>query len=130
MPYVKIAMRTGRSPAYKKAVLDGVHAALVEAFLIPDSDRHQSLQEFDPDCFDIPPGNSDQAVVIEIAAFQGRSVEARKKLYAAIVRNLHTSPGIPKDDVLIILQESPTENWGVRGGRPANEVSLGFKIDV
>jgi len=130
MPLAKISLRTGRNPGYKKAILDGVHAALVEAFLIPDADRHQSLQEFDPDCFEIPPANSDRYVVIEIIAFQGRSFEAKKKLYAAIVRNLHISPGIPKDDILIILQETPTENWGIHGGRPANEVNLGFKIDV
>jgi len=28
------------------------------------------------------------------------------------------------------LIESPPENWGLRGGMPASEIDLGFKIDV
>jgi phenylpyruvate tautomerase PptA (4-oxalocrotonate tautomerase family) len=130
MPLVKISLRKGRSPEDKKAILDGVHAALVGAFLIPDSDRHQILHELDPECFDIPPQNSTQYTVIEIIAFKGRSFEAKKKLYAAIIDHLTRSPGIPRDDILIILQEPPTENWGIHGGRPANEVNVGFKIEV
>jgi hypothetical protein len=31
---------------------------------------------------------------------------------------------------LIILLEPPMDNWGIRGGKPASEVDLGFKIDV
>jgi phenylpyruvate tautomerase PptA (4-oxalocrotonate tautomerase family) len=39
MPLVKIEIRKGKSPAYKKAIMDGVHTALVEALEIPDSER-------------------------------------------------------------------------------------------
>jgi hypothetical protein len=38
--------------------------------------------------------------------------------------------GIPADHVKILLRESPAENWGIRGGMPASEVELGFKVDV
>jgi hypothetical protein len=31
---------------------------------------------------------------------------------------------------MIVLLEPPLENWGIRGGRPASEVDLGFKIDI
>jgi phenylpyruvate tautomerase PptA (4-oxalocrotonate tautomerase family) len=130
MPLVKISLRTGRSPDYKRALLDGVHAALVEAFLIPDSDRHQQLFELDEDIFEIPSTRSEAFVLVEIIAFQGRSLQAKRKLYAAIVRNFATSPGISGDDVMIILHEPPKENWGIRGGKPASEVDIGFKVDV
>jgi phenylpyruvate tautomerase PptA (4-oxalocrotonate tautomerase family) len=130
MPLVKISLRKGRSPDDKRALLDGVHAALVEAFRIPDHDRHQLLFELDADDFEISPKKSDRFVVVEIIAFAGRSFEAKKKLYAAIVRNLGVSPGISGDDVLIIIHEPPLENWGIRGGRPASEVDFGFKVDV
>jgi phenylpyruvate tautomerase PptA (4-oxalocrotonate tautomerase family) len=130
MPLVKISIRTGKSPGYQRALLDGVHAALVEAFLIPDADRHQQLFELDEDCFEIPAGKSSQFVLVEIIAFQGRSLEAKRNLYAAIVRNFGRSPGISGDDVMIILHEPPKENWGIRGGRPASEVDIGFKVDV
>jgi phenylpyruvate tautomerase PptA (4-oxalocrotonate tautomerase family) len=130
MPLVKISMRKGRSPDYKRAILDGVHSALVEAFRIPDHDRHQQIYELDQGDFEIASQKSDQFVVIEIVAFHGRSFMAKKNLYAAIVKNLGISPGIAGDDILIILLEPPTENWGIRGGRPASEVDVGFTIDV
>ena len=130
MPVVKISMRTGQQQEYKRALLDGVHSALVEAFQIPDSDRHQLLFELDTDHFEISEGKSDHFVLVEIIAFQGRSLDAKRNLYASIVRNFEQNPGISGDDILIIIHEPPMENWGVRGGKPANEVDLGFKVDV
>jgi phenylpyruvate tautomerase PptA (4-oxalocrotonate tautomerase family) len=38
--------------------------------------------------------------------------------------------GVPSDDIKITLIEVPPENWGIRGGQPASEVDLGFKIEV
>jgi hypothetical protein len=32
--------------------------------------------------------------------------------------------------IKITLIEIPPENWGLRGGMPASEIDLGFKIDV
>jgi len=130
MPLVKISLRKGRSQGYKRALLDGIHSALVGAFKIPDSDRNQQLYELDADHFEIASTKSDQFVVIEIIVFPGRSFDARKKLYAAIVQNLEKSPGIPGNDIVIVLHEPPLENWGIHGGRPASEVDVGFKIDV
>jgi phenylpyruvate tautomerase PptA (4-oxalocrotonate tautomerase family) len=130
MPLVKISLRKGRSPGYKQALLDGVHSALVEAFKIPDSDRNQQLNELDPDHFEIASTKNDRFVVIEIIVFPGRSLEAKKKLYAAMVKNLEKSPGIPGNDIVIVLHEPPMENWGIHGGRPASEVDVGFTIDV
>jgi phenylpyruvate tautomerase PptA (4-oxalocrotonate tautomerase family) len=130
MPLVKVSLREGKSPDYKRAVLDGIHVALVEAFVIPDHDRHQQIYELDKDNFEIPLTKSNNFVVVEIIAFQGRSFEAKKKLYSAIIRNLSNSPGITGDDILIILHEPPNENWGIHGGKPASEVDVGFKIDV
>jgi phenylpyruvate tautomerase PptA (4-oxalocrotonate tautomerase family) len=130
MPLVKVSLRKGQDTDYKRAILDGVHAGLVEAFVIPDHDRHQQIYELDEDNFEIPSAKSSRFVVVEIIAFRGRSFEAKKKLYRAIVRNLGSSPGITGDDILIILHEPPTENWCIREGRPASETGVGFKIDV
>ena len=130
MPLVRISIREGKNPEYKRALMDGVHSALVDAFLIPDYDRHQQIFELDENNFEIPPTKSIRFVIVEIIAFQGRSLDAKKKLYSAIVHNLGRSPGINREDILIILHESPLENWGVHGGKPANEVDMGFRIDV
>jgi phenylpyruvate tautomerase PptA (4-oxalocrotonate tautomerase family) len=41
MPLVQIDVLHGHSVAHRRAILDGVHAALVECFKIPDHDRQQ-----------------------------------------------------------------------------------------
>ena len=130
MPLVKISLRKGTSPEYRKVILDGIHSALVEAFLIPDSDRHQQIYELDEDNFEIPSTRSTRFVVIEIIAFHGRSLQAKKKLYHAIARNLGNSPGIPDNDILIILHEPPVESWCIPEGKPASKTGVGFRIDV
>lgn len=115
---------------YKKAVLDGIHSALVEAFEIPDHDRMQRLYELDRENFETSPTKTDQYILIEITAFKGRSLEAKKRLYTAVVNNLVKAPGIRGNDITIVIHEPPLENWGIWGGKPASEVDLGFKINV
>jgi 4-oxalocrotonate tautomerase family enzyme len=130
MPLVRISIRTGKSLDYKKALMDGVHAALEQAFRIPHQDRFQMLHELDHDHFEAPHTKTDNVTIIEINAFKGRTAEAKKALYQGIAGNLAASPGIKGDDIIIILHEPPLENWGIRGGKPANEVDLGFKVNV
>ena len=87
------------------------------------------LHEYTPEEFLIPPGKSDRYTRVEITMFPGRSLDAKRHLYQAIVRNLG-SLGVPPNDVKIVLVEPPMENWGVRGGVPASEVDLGFEVRV
>lgn len=130
MPLVKVEILKGKTQEYKRAILDGVHAALVETFKILDNDRIQRLYELKKDDFEISPTKTDNFTLIELTVFKGRSYEAKKNLYAAIVRNLAKSPGIDGKDILIVINEPLLENWGVQGGIPASEADLGFKIDV
>ncbi len=129
MPLVKISICKGRSHEEKRVLLDAVHTALVDAFEIPIGDRHQRLLEVEPDNFEYPEGKTKDYTIIEMTVFPGRSVEAKRKLYQNIVGNLQKL-NIQPNDVLIVLKEPPLENWGIRGGYPANEVDLGFKLDV
>lgn len=130
MPLVQIDVQHGHSTAHRRAILDGVHAALVECFKIPDRDRLQVLREHTVENFDRPPGRSDNFTVVQLVAFAGRSREAKRDLFAAIVRNLQRAPGIDPLDVFIVLCEPPRENWGIRGGQQASGLDLGFKVDV
>jgi phenylpyruvate tautomerase PptA (4-oxalocrotonate tautomerase family) len=130
MPLVKVEIVKGKTNEYKKALLDGIYAALMEAFKIPDDDRMQRLYELDRDHFETSSTKTEQVTLIELTVFQGRSFEAKKNLYAAIARNLAKAPGIGGNDISIVLNEQPLENWGVKGGKPASEVDFGFKIEV
>ena len=128
MPVIHVHVRAGRTPAEKKAILDGVHAAFMEAFQIPDWDRNQLLHEHAPEHFESRHGPA--ATVIEASVFPGRSLEAKRRLYAALVRNLERAAAIPSAAVLIVLHEPALECWGIRGGQAATDVQLGFKVDV
>lgn len=127
MPLVHIDIRKGHSPEYKRAILDGVHAALVEAFKIPDDDRNQILREHAAENLE---GRGASPTFVSITAFAGRSREAKRALFAAIARHLAVSPGVDGNSLLITLSDLSLDNWGIRGGKQASELELGFKIDV
>ena len=129
MPLVTVTMIKGKSKEFRKSILDVVHSSLVIAFKIPDHDRNQRIIEIDPDNYEFPPGKSNNYMTIEMTVFPGRSIEAKGTLYKEIVTGLKAL-GISSDDILTVLYEPPLQNWGIRGGYPANEVDIGFKLDV
>ena len=131
MPSILIEVRTERAPEAEVAIINAVHAALVKAFHIPENDRELSLVVHPPHRFACPPDRSQPSLFtrITIDAFVGRSLEAKRELYATIVDKLEPL-GIPRDHVLTVLREHPLENIGVRGGRAACDVDLGFNINV
>ena len=129
MPEVRIEVREGRSATEKKALLEAAHSALVEALRIPEHDRIQRLYELPAECFEIPPDKTEAFTLIEVTMFPGRSLDAKRALYQALVRNLGEL-GVAPNDVFVILHEPPMENWGIRGGMPASEVDLGFEVNV
>lgn len=129
MPLAKISIRRGRTTDEKRALLDAVHASMVEALKIPENDRNQRIHEYGEEDFFIPPEKTSQFTLVEIIMFPGRSVEAKRNLYQSLVQHLGEL-GIGPMDVFIVLYEPPMENWGIRGGMPASEVDLGFKVEV
>jgi phenylpyruvate tautomerase PptA (4-oxalocrotonate tautomerase family) len=131
MPSVLIEVRKPYTPEQEVALMDAVHAALRSAFKIMPGDRNVRLLVHEPHRFACPPDRQspERYTHISIDAFAGRSLEAKRHLYLAIVSNLETL-GIPRDHVKILLREITPENWGIRGGQAGCDVELGFKIDV
>jgi phenylpyruvate tautomerase PptA (4-oxalocrotonate tautomerase family) len=129
MPNATIEVLHRYSPAQEQALIEAVHAAMVEALKIPEWDRTVRLVAHEPHRFAVPPGRSDRYTLVDIDLFAGRSLAAKKALYQAIVRNVGPL-GIPADHVKVVLRETPAENWGIRGGIPASEVDLGFTVNV
>jgi phenylpyruvate tautomerase PptA (4-oxalocrotonate tautomerase family) len=127
MPIVHVHLRAGRSEAQKKALLDGLHAAFVEALKIQPEDRNQLVHEYAPGSFLARHGL--RAVFVEASLFPGRSADAKRRLYRLAVDALERA-GVPRNAVLIVLHDPPLENWGIRGGQAATDVQLGYKVDV
>lgn len=128
MPCVRIA--TGRwATGQEEGLIDAVQSALVAAFRLPEGDRDVVLDLYDDRQRIVPAGRSDRYTRVEIIGIAARSLDAKRALYRAIVDNLERL-GIPRAESRIVLIEPAAENWGVRGGTPASEVDMGFKIDV
>jgi phenylpyruvate tautomerase PptA (4-oxalocrotonate tautomerase family) len=129
MPNVTIEVRKQYSREKEEALIDAVHAALVECLKTPDWDKTIRLIVHQPHRFVAPPGKDERYTLVDIDLFSGRSLDAKRALYRAIVTNLGRHE-IPADHIKILLRESAGENWGVRGGVPASQMDLGFQIDV
>ena len=68
-------------------------------------------------------------MLVELDLFPGRRMETKADLYRSLVSRLGQL-GIHKTDILVIIQEIPLDNWGIRGGIPASQTQLGYKLDV
>ena len=129
MPNATIEVRRPYTPEEEADIIDAVHAAMMQGLKIPEWDKTVRLVVHEPHRFPQAPGKDERYTLVDIDLFSGRSLEAKKALYQAIVRNLGPF-GIPGDQIKILLRESPAENWGIRGGVPASEVELGFEVNV
>jgi len=129
MPVAKIEVRKSRSAAEIAALIDAVYQAQREALQVPEDDRQIRYIEHKPEHFAVPPGKTANYTFVEITLFPGRSLDAKRKLYQAIVRRFGEL-GIRPSDIFIVLNEPALDNWGIRGGVPASEIDIGFKLDV
>ena len=129
MPNVTIEVRKRYTKEQEVAIIDAVHAALMEGIKTPEWDKTIRLIVHEPHRFATPPQKDERYTLVDVDLFTGRSLNAKKAFYRALVNNLGKL-GIPPDHIKVLLRESAAENWGVRGGVPASEVDLGFKIDV
>ena len=115
MPLVRVDMIKGKSPEYKKAVFDCIHAGLIESIGIEDWDRFQRIVEISRDDFETAPGKTDDFMIIELTLFPGRTKEQKGDAIKAITSRLGDSLGIAPTDVFIVINEPPLENWGMGG---------------
>jgi phenylpyruvate tautomerase PptA (4-oxalocrotonate tautomerase family) len=129
MPNVTIEVRKRYTKEQEEAIIDAVHSALMEAIRTPEWDRTIRLLAHEPHRFATPPQKDERYTLVDVDLFSGRSLNAKKAFYRAVV-NVLGKLGIPADRIKVLLRESAAENWGVRGGQPASEVDLGFKVDV
>ena len=123
MPLVTLTVRPGKSAAFKHAVLDGVHAALV-ASGVPQADRFHRVLELSEEDFrydagypDVATARTDDFVLIEVLLSVGRSVKIKRKIAADLIDALRQSPGLDPDDVMLVFKETTWENWSFGGGR-------------
>jgi 4-oxalocrotonate tautomerase len=122
MPLVRIAMPKGKSPEFRRAISQGVQAALVETFGVPEQDLFQIITQHDADNPIIHAPNylgiaySDDLTIIQLTVSDTRSLEEKRRLFARIAERLAQQPGLRPDDIFINLVEVKTENWSFGRG--------------
>jgi phenylpyruvate tautomerase PptA (4-oxalocrotonate tautomerase family) len=121
MPLVRISLRQGTSPAYRQALSEGVHRALIESLDIPPDDRFQVITECAPENLIYDPGylgvqRSDRVVFVEVIMSTGRKPQQKRKLFRRMAEILAESPGLRPQDLLVNLVEVSWENWSFGNG--------------
>jgi phenylpyruvate tautomerase PptA (4-oxalocrotonate tautomerase family) len=121
MPLVRISLRQGTTPAYRQAIADGVHRAMIESLAIPSDDRFQVINEHAPGNLFYDPGylgvqRSDRVIFVQITMSSGRKPQQKRKLYKRMAEILAESPGLRPQDLLINLVEVSWENWSFGNG--------------
>jgi phenylpyruvate tautomerase PptA (4-oxalocrotonate tautomerase family) len=121
MPFVNISLIKGKPRDYVRAIADGVHAALVETFKVPPTDRFQVIHQlerddfiYDPTYFDIARG--DDLVFIHVTASDWRDVPTKQAFYQAVAQKLADAPGMRPEDVFIVLGPNKREDWSFGHG--------------
>ncbi len=133
MPITTIDIRTTYPEPVEIDIIEAVQKALLETLQLPENDRNVKLAVHAPHRMIVPPqlAQPEKRTVVTVVMFPGRSGDVKRKLYQAIVANLENcAAAIPRDHVLICLQEVPFEHWGIRGGQAASDVDLGFATQI
>lgn len=129
MSQIKIYGLKNHLSAIRKPLSDVLHSCIVDAFQYPENKRAHRFFYLDEGDFYYPQGRSDSYTIIEIALFEGRSIESKKHLYRLIFERFAGKLEINSDDVEITLTETPLHNWGIRG-KSGDELVLDYKISV
>lgn len=122
MPIVTITVRKPKSAEFKATVFAAVHEALVGIGASPNDRFHRVLEleeenfQFDPQFPDVQTRRTNDFVLIEILLGVGRSVKLKRKVLATIVDRLSKS-NLDTENVMVVFQDVPWENWSPAGGR-------------
>jgi 4-oxalocrotonate tautomerase len=120
MPVTRIAIREGKTPDYKQALMDEIYEAMRETVAIKDGDRFMAITEHGEHEFAYGPflgiDRSDDLVQIQVFWAPGKTVDAKLAMYKRIVERLGTNPGVRSEDVLICVVEAAADNWSFGNG--------------
>ncbi len=121
MPFTQISLKKGTTPEFRTSMMEQIYLAMRETIDIPEDDRFATITELDAGNFNSS-GNyagvqrSDNILFIRITLNVGRTVDAKKALYAEIAKRLNAELGVRPEDVLISLVEVAKEDWSLGNG--------------
>ncbi|SHG81540.1 tautomerase family protein [Chryseobacterium sp. OV279] len=106
-----------------------VHESIVDAFQYPKEKKAHRFIYIEEDSFFYFDTRTEKHTIIEINVFEGRSIEAKKKLYQLLFDRFENELGISTMDLEITVFETPMHNWGIRG-KSGDELVLSYKVNI
>ena len=121
MPLLYFDIIEGRRPAEVRGLLDSAHAAVVEAFQVPERDRYQVINVHPADeivAQDTGLGfeRSERLVVIHVVS-RRRTGQQKQRLYELLAENLRRDCGLDAKDLIVSITENGDEDWSFGAGR-------------
>jgi phenylpyruvate tautomerase PptA (4-oxalocrotonate tautomerase family) len=120
MPLTMIDVIRGRSDSEVQTLMDSIHAAMVEAFEVPDTDRYQILTQHEPHemiARDTGLGmeRTRDLVMVQFVSRQ-RAEKAKQQLYRLLAANLQADCGIDPEDLIVTITENGAADWSFGRG--------------
>ena len=113
----------------KSQLSEVIHSCVVDALSFPKDKRAHRFFPLDAEDFYYPEGRTPRYTIIEISMFEGRTVEAKKKLIHLLFERIQHTLNIRPEDIEVTITETPKHNWGFRG-QTGDEISLNYKVEV
>lgn len=120
MPLTRISVPHHLAPRQTRALADAVHEGLVSTCNVPEDDRFQLINRFEPDHMILNPtfggmARTQDASIVDIMFLHGRSDDQKRALYRR-VNDLAVTAGFKADDIMMALSENAPIDWTVGRG--------------
>lgn len=129
MAQVKVYGLRAHLDPVKARLSEVIHGCVVEALSYPPEKRFHRFFPMEPADFVYPADRTGRYTLVEISLFEGRSVEAKKRLIRLLFERARAELDLSPQDLEITLFETPRHNWGIRG-RPGDELGLSYTVEV
>ena len=117
-----------RPVAEPALLVDAVHRAITTALRVPDNDPTVWHRSVAPGDAKVAARLGQDAVLVRVTLFEGRSQQTLSGLHSEIAYNLGEA-GIERSAVLVVAAELPRSSWSI-GGTTQDTVDVGFDVEI
>lgn len=121
MPLVRVSVPQQLTEAQVRHISESIHQSMVATFNVPQDDRFQVLSRHKPEEIVCTPAylgiaHTERVAFIQITCNEGRTLEMKKALFAALARSIAEGGAVLASDVIVSLVEVKKENWSFGNG--------------
>lgn len=117
MPIVRVDITGPKTSEYRRALLSGVRAAVVEGLGVPDDRVTVRVVETPSECVDAPGCRTEHFTVIEVLLYEGRTEQLKRAMISAVREKLAEDPGIEPSEVAVFVHDASTTDLDVIAGQ-------------